>query len=244
MNDYGYAVAKAQKAEELLNKAKDDEQKITPELIADIDQRATAYARETAAVNMAKEANEKLKNTMQDVAETGKSVLQGFISDLEEGKSGAEALSNALKKVADKLLDVGLDMLFGTGAQAGQPSFFGTILGALGFASGTPNTGGTKGQARGIVHGQEAVIPLPNGGKVPVEVNVPNGKMNPSIGGGSQKIDMSIELITDESMIAGVARTEIKNAAPDIVQISIKESQRQTLKNMPGYISNAQQRSL
>ena len=42
-----------------------------------------------------------------------------------------------------------------------------------GHASGTPNTGGSRGQVRGLVHGQEAVIPLPSGGKVPVTVSMP-----------------------------------------------------------------------
>lgn len=54
-----------------------------------------------------------------------------------------------------------------------------------GFASGTANTGGRRGEVRGVVHGQEAVIPLPSGGKVPVNLQMPPSLMAGAGGGGT-----------------------------------------------------------
>lgn len=56
-----------------------------------------------------------------------------------------------------------------------------TGIGAPGFASGTANTGGGRGEPRGIVHGQEAVIPLPSGGKVPVQLAASPAPTAPSV---------------------------------------------------------------
>lgn len=56
-----------------------------------------------------------------------------------------------------------------------QPTFFDRVgdwfADILGFADGTANTGGMPGEIRGFVHGQEAVIPLPSGGRVPVQLS-------------------------------------------------------------------------
>lgn len=68
--------------------------------------------------------------------------------------------------------------LFSSSGFAGSPmgegfSWLTGIGGLPGHASGTANTGGSRGEPRGIVHGQEAVIPLPSGGKVPVQLAAP-----------------------------------------------------------------------
>lgn len=106
-----------------------------------------------------------------------------LVSDLIQGKSALDSLISALGKLGDKLIQLALDEAIN--------GLFGNLFGAVGgggfnllggksdpwsgmrvpgFASGTANTGGMPGQPIGIVHGQEAVIPLPSGGDIPVQV--------------------------------------------------------------------------
>ena len=187
INDYGYAVEKAKIQQQLLNEAKKAGLEITPELRASIDELAEGYARASAATDQLRESQKAAQQAAEDMRELGRDVLGGFIRDLQAGKSASEALAGALQKVADKLLDIGLDSLFGSKGGGGGGGIFGNLLGGLfggggdpwaglrtpGFASGTANTGGARGQPRGVVHGQEAVIPLPMGGKVPVQLQAP-----------------------------------------------------------------------
>ena len=78
-----------------------------------------AIYEENAAMDEAAAAMDEFKSTSKDVA-------SGFINDLRQGKTAAEALAGALNKVADKLLDVALNSAFGIGGKSG-----GAILGSL-----------------------------------------------------------------------------------------------------------------
>ena len=62
--------------------------------------------------------------------------------------------------------------LFGSVFKSAAPilNVGGGFKGLIGYSTGTANTGGQRGEARGIVHGQEAVIPLPSGGRIPVQL--------------------------------------------------------------------------
>jgi len=95
------------------------------------------------------------------LGQAGQAAFMGIIDAMKDGKIEAEELgdilSNVLSIAGNFFLNAGLK---GLGASLGLP----------GYATGTANTGGARGEVRGVVHGQEAVIPLPNGGKVPVEV--------------------------------------------------------------------------
>jgi hypothetical protein len=119
---------------------------------------------------------EPLADGIEQFADVAKSATRGFIDDLVAGRSAAEALVNVLGQLGSQLIDLGLGAIFGTGTGKGERAL-------LGFASGTANTGGVRGQARGIVHGQEAVIPLPSGSKIPVDIRMPTA-MRSSGGGG------------------------------------------------------------
>ncbi len=123
------------------------------------------------AVESADEAAARLLESMRAynaIAERAGSSLADALSD---GTLEAEELRGILFDVVAQLAKIALSTLFPGGNIF--TSFLGGMLG--GFASGTANTGGGKGQVRGVVHGQEAVIPLPNGGRVPVEVRAPAG---------------------------------------------------------------------
>lgn len=82
---------------------------------------ATATEEEKAAIaQMAgfiydtEKAVKDLSKSSQEWATTMQTATRGFISDLIEGKSAAEAFSNVLSSIASKLLDVGLSNLFGS----------------------------------------------------------------------------------------------------------------------------------
>lgn len=112
-----------------------------------------------------------------------KDFASGFVSDILNGKSAMEALTGALQNLANKLIDMALDQLInglfsnllgvvGGGGGAFSPNTtLGGFIGLPGHATGTANTGGVRGQVAGIVHGQEAVIPLPSGGDIPVRLD-------------------------------------------------------------------------
>lgn len=91
----------------------------TDEQRAKISQLVEATYAERDAIKASQEAMEELKDISRDV-------LQGLVSDLRAGKSGADILANALGRVADRLLNSGLDALFGGAGGAGGKSLLGT----------------------------------------------------------------------------------------------------------------------
>lgn len=247
VNDYGFALEKAKAESRLLADAQRAGMAITPQLRDQIGELATGYAQASVEAKQLSESQKDIRKNAEEWASLEKDVFKGFLSDLRDGKSGAEALSNALKKVADKLLDMAVDGIFSTkgGAGGGGTGFFGSLLGSIGkifgFASGTSNTGGKRGQPAGVVHGQEAVIPLPAGGKVPVQLNTPSAG---DLGKKSSRDFVSINLTDDSGRMAEIADQRIHTASGTIVQLSVNQSYKQVKQNMAGLITDAQQRSL
>ena len=139
LNDYGFAIEKATAAQELLTAAKRAGITVTPELRAQIDELAGAYA--MASVESAKLAEEqdRLVEAMEDMRDLGKDVLGGFIQDMMNGQSAADALAGALAKVGDKLLEISMNELFG---QSGSGSGGGILGGLLGSLFGRSGGGG------------------------------------------------------------------------------------------------------
>lgn len=153
--------------------------KLTPDQIKQIDEVSAAYARQAEELRKA-----------QDELSFQRDLLRGALGDLKsalaDGKLDWEEMGqialNVLDKITDKLLNEVIDALFqvgsaGSGGGGGLLGFILSVLGggfkgsrAPGFASGTANTGGRRGQPIGVVHGQEAVIPLPDNKKVPVQI--------------------------------------------------------------------------
>jgi hypothetical protein len=109
-----------------------------------------AAAAKKAARDQA-QALEQLKNTIAGMAT---SALTGFVQDLRNGTDAAEALYNAVSKIADQLLSMALNMAFK--AILAGPT--GGILGGGLFAKGG-YTGDVSARApAGIVHGKEFVV--------------------------------------------------------------------------------------
>ncbi|WET75395.1 tape measure protein [Rhizobium croatiense] len=162
IDDYGAALATAQAKQQLMNAAQQQNKTVTPEMAAQIDAAAQAYGRATAAAEQLQEQQDNVRRSAEEALGTARDVTQGLITDLASGKSGAEALSNALAKIGDAILNNLLDKVFdlknftGTGSAGG--GFFGAIGSLLGFSGGGYTGDGGKFEPKGIVHGGEFVV--------------------------------------------------------------------------------------
>lgn len=163
---------------------------------------ADAGADTAVEINRVTASLEPLTDGMEQFADVAQSATRGFIDDLIAGRSAAEALANVLGQLGDKLIDMGLGAIFGSGSS--NFGALGQLFGLPGHASGTANTGGVRGQARGIVHGQEAVIPLPSGGKIPVSIRMPTAMRSSANASPSVPIVINIDATGADS--AGLAR--------------------------------------
>lgn len=180
----------------------------------------TKIDEETAALERSADAAEFFGDLMHDA----------FMSIIPQIETGNKALDGFLNTLIQAVAQAAL---LGAGPLGGM--FGGGLFGAFlpGFSSGTSNTGGQRGQPRGIVHGQEAVIPLPAGGKVPVQIQ---GQAQPQ--GESRSV---IELRLDKGIEANILHKAgkqsvqiVQAAAPGIVQGAVSATQ-QTASNRPGF---------
>lgn len=145
---------------DLLNQARAAGIKLTAEQRAELAGLASAMAAAEARTNALKDAYESVQQAIADTIDFAKDLTKGFITDLRSGleqgkslwRSFADAAINALNKIADKLLDVGIDMLFsgmtsgGTGAAAGGGGIFAGIASLFGFSRGGAVSGPGNGR--------------------------------------------------------------------------------------------------
>ncbi len=163
IDDYGYAMEKARTEQELLNAATKAGVAITPELRAQISQTAEQWALASAEANKLAEAQDKIRQRAEEWRDAGQDATRGFVDDLMNGVSAAEALANALDKVLDKLLDMAFDDIFTSifkGSGGGLLSFLG-----LGKKDGGIVKAATGGYIRGAGGPRSDSIPamLSNG---------------------------------------------------------------------------------
>lgn len=238
-DEYSFAVEKSRAEQQLLNDAKKAGLEITPELASKIDQLAGNYAKLTVAQNSAKTGQKDLNKSMVEFNQFSQDILGGFIKDLESGKSAAEALSNALQKVANRLLDVGLEMLFPTqGAQAGGGlggGLFGILGGLLGFrARGGPVQAG-KPYVVGE-RGPELMIP---GGSGTV---IPNAAM-PSRRDGGGNVAITVHSVRGE-MFDTIVEAVSQKVATRVTQQGVAAHDKQINRSFGSRMANAQSRQL
>lgn len=213
VEDYGYAVEKAKVKAELLNEAKAKELEITPELMARIDQLAGNYAKLSAAKQQNIEADRAFKKSQEELARSqeefnnlAKDVLGGFITDLVNGKSAAEALAGALEKVASKLLDIALDQLLSSaGGGGGLGGFISSFFGGF-KASGGPVSSG-KGYIVGE-KGPEFFMPASSGSIIPNMPSTPDfTKRSSQPSSGFIRVDGQFEVVNGNliPLVSGVS---------------------------------------
>jgi tape measure domain-containing protein len=172
------------------------------------------YIRELAAATYDEnEAIQRLNMSSQEWADTIQSATRGFIDDLIAGKDAAEAFSNVLSNIANKLIDVGLNSLFGGGGFNLAGLFGGTPTRATGgpIYPGGPTLVGEK--------GPELFIPSTPGKIVP----------NSQVGGGGSVV-FAPNIDARGADVAAVARLEqsMQRLAAEIVPTI-----RQEIKNGP-----------
>lgn len=205
MNDYSHAVEKARAAQELLSAAKRQGLEITPELISSIDILAERYAGASSAAAMLAESQENLKKQASELNEVAKSSLGSFIQDMLDGKSAADALANSLKNIGNKLIDMGLNSLFGGGGAGG--GLFGALFGGF-RANGGPVQAG-----RAYVVGErrpEVFVPNQAGSIIP---RVPN--MAGAGGGPGITVDAKTTIDARGADPSAIARLEAAVARRD-----------------------------
>lgn len=150
VDDYGLALERAAATQELLSAAKRAGLEITPELEAQIDDLAMAYASASVEANKLSDSQRRAVQQATELQSLGRDVLGGFIDDLRNGTSAADALQNALGRIADKLLEIALSSLFSGGL--GRGGLFGGAI-----IPGILHEGGVAGRD-GYGHGR-AVSP-------------------------------------------------------------------------------------
>lgn len=220
IDDYDYAISKASATQELLNAAKKAGIEITPALQEKIAGLAEAYAQATVASSQlaesqeqAREASEFFKGSMMDA-------FQSMIPAIETGNKALDGFLNTLMDAVNQALLLGKGPL--AGLFGGGTGLLGTIFGfAKGgvAAHGRPQPMQTF--ARGGVSrtaaifgeaGPEAAVPLPDGRRIPVDLNMPK-----NAGSGSQNVHVTVGVSTDGNgnlmpFVESVARNEAAQA--------------------------------
>lgn len=148
------------------------------------------------AIEQEKAAHEMLKDAMKEFQDVAKGALSGFITDLRNGKSAAEALQNVLNNLINKMLDKSLDMLlnavFSTGSGSSILKIFGLANGGI-VQGGLPKFAGGGIASRAAIFGEagpEAAVPLPNGRQIPVDLRMSKGASSAPIKMGDITINM------------------------------------------------------
>lgn len=251
IKDYGYAVEKARIKQQLLNEAQKAGKEITPELAAEIDKYAGNLAQASSNMDQLKASQAHLADVMEQSNAFGKDVLGGFIQDLRDGKSASEALAGALNKVADKLLDIGLNALFPSSGGGGLSGIFGAIGSIFGFDDGGYTGPGGKKQPAGVVHKGEVVFSQDDvarlGGVSSVEAlrSGKSGMRAPGVArGGGSNDTVRLVLQDDSGRMADIADSRIQTHSGTIVQVAVERSTKAVKGQMPGLIANAQTRNL
>jgi phage-related minor tail protein/GH24 family phage-related lysozyme (muramidase) len=104
-------IAEASKSQELYNKFTRDGVAITSEMVAQIGNTAKRYG------ELAKTGEEvtRTADAIRDLRGAATDPIKGFLSDIGRGVSAADAFSNALNRMKDRLLDLALNDLFKSG---------------------------------------------------------------------------------------------------------------------------------
>lgn len=88
----------------------------------------------------------RINDAMKQFSDIGKDALSGFLTDLKNGKSGTEALGNALSKISDKLISMAVDNIWGKAFGSFGSNIFSFITGGYtpspSIAVGTRHGGG------------------------------------------------------------------------------------------------------
>lgn len=164
-------------------------------------------------------------DAMREFEGIATNALTSFISDLREGKSGAEALQNVMNSILDNVIQIGIQSLVG-GLFGGGGGLFGGLFGGFRAAGGPVSRG--KSYVVGE-NGPELFTPtssgsiIPNGG-APRMVGAPG-----PIQGGGGSIHITVGVSADSAgnltpYVESVADSRIAKAAPTIGGAAVRTS--------------------
>lgn len=222
--EYAWSVDFARKKAELMVAAQQAGKEITPELAAEIDNLARAYADAGQAADQAADDFEKVRENAEHGAEA---IGDIFTSVLTGAKSAREAVADLLMEIAKAEARKGFLMLAGAGGPLG--SFFsglGDILGG-GRAGGGGVSAGVPYRVNENTPNSEIFVPSRSG----AVLNVAQAKDALSGGGGV------VELIVrqEPGVVAEIARNEA-NAA-------VSMGMNQVRREVPALVRNDQRRN-
>lgn len=121
---------------ELLNELQRAGIALTPEYAAKIDELAARSGQAAQALEDQAQAQAKLVDSLDEVRGTAYDVLGGFVDDIRNGVSAADALNNALNRVLDKIIEIGLQNVIGSLFGAPGTTQTGSLGKLFGFAEG------------------------------------------------------------------------------------------------------------
>jgi hypothetical protein len=185
-------------AQELLNDANRAGIAVTTGINEVIQQKAQAAGDAAQAL----EDLQKQQEALEERQEAFRDSAKGFLTDLRSGVEPVDALTSALGRLADRLFELALDetfnSLFKPGTTGGS-SGAGDIFKALGFAKGGIMTGRGPVPLRSYASGgiatrpqlalfgegsrPEAFVPLPDGKRIPVSLDLPMPRPGAAGGG-------------------------------------------------------------
>lgn len=234
-DENGYAMERLRVQMDLENEAARAGLELTPARQEQIRILSEGYAQAATAAAQLAAGQDLVRESAEAMADAGRQALDSIIDGFLEGKDAGDILNSVILDLARNLLNVGLNSI-GGGMQAGGFNPLGFLGSLFGFASGTANTGGRRGQPRGVVHGQEAVIPLPSGGRVPVELMVPS---IPSAAAAGQSLQ--VHIVSDDekfgAFVTDRAGKVVAQSAPGIVGAATQQAN----KSAPAAVAKYQQ---
>lgn len=206
--------------------------KTVDDVIAYANQRAQSYNDMADAAKHAAQAQKQLNKETQEFRNFGADLVGGFINDLRNGASAADALRNALNRVLDKVIEISLQNMFGGFGGLGGGG--GGLLGGM-IIPGILHKGGVAG-SDGYGHGRAVSPSVFAGakryhtggvaglqpGEVPAilqrgEVVLPRGA---KAGGGSRD-EVTIHLQDDSGRMAAIADQRIETKSGTIVNVAV-----------------------
>ncbi|HWL56414.1 MAG TPA: phage tail tape measure protein [Paracoccus sp. (in: a-proteobacteria)] len=213
---YGDMMSYASEKARLLAAAQEEGRAITPELAAQIDQLAEAYAQ---AGKKADEAADRLRE-VQEAGKAGADAVAGiFMAALD----GADAAKRAVVQLLDQLAQAMISKAFsGLAASGGGAGGIFTGIGKLlgfdggGYTGNGPRTGGVdgKGGFLAVMHPRETVTDHTKGQTAPGG----NGGANVHITVGVDPKTGNLTAFVDQR-----AAAQVQRAAPSIVGQSVRE---------------------
>jgi len=239
VNDYGFAIEKLNVAQELQSAATAAGLELTPALRQSIEELSAGYANASVEAAKLAESQDQLKQISAQFGEAGNSAIKGFISDLREGKSAADALSNAMSSILDSVIEIGLNAILGGGGGG-----LGSLIGGLfGFAGGGYTGNGGKNEPAGVVHKGEYVFTKAQTEKLGVgnlsrlARGYANGGLVGAPGpvasrGGVSGLRITVGVDVDSSgnlmpFVTEVADSRVAKAAPAIGGAAVRTSNKQ-----------------